>query len=185
MSTHFRKLYPVVTALLLTVGNSLPGYAQSSVNEMLEALRTAEPAEATRLTREIERLWSQSGSTSLDLLLRRGQEALEAEDLDLAIEHLTAVTDHAPEFAEGWHIRATAFYRKGLYGPALNDLQRALILNPENYNAIFGLGIMLQEFGDLYRAEQAFSQVIDLNPNHENASKALEHLKRDGIGHEL
>lgn len=185
MGTHFRKLYPVVTALLMTVGNSLPGYAQSSIDDMMEALRNAEPAEATRLTREIEREWSQSGSTSLDMLLRRGREALEADELDVAIEHLTAVTDHAPDFAEGWHARATAFYMKGLYGPALDDLQKALILNPENYNAIFGLGVMLQEFGDLHRAEQAFSQVIDLNPNHENASKALEHLKRDGIGREL
>ena len=185
MSTHFRKLYPVVTALLLTVGNSLPAYAQSSVDEMLEALRTAQPAEATRLTREIERVWSQSGSTSLDMLLRRGREALEAEEIDVAIEHLTAVTDHAPDFAEGWHVRATAFYMKGLYGPALDDLQKALILNPDNYNAIFGLGVMLQEFGELSRAEQAFSQVIDLNPNHEPASNALERLKSDGIGREL
>lgn len=152
---------------------------------MLDALRSAEPAEATRLSREIERLWSQSGSTSLDMLLRRGRDALENEELDVAIEHLTAVTDHAPDFAEGWHARATAFYMKGLYGPALDDLQTALILNPENYNALFGLGIMFQEFGELYRAEQAFSRVIDLNPHHENASNALERLKSDGIGREL
>jgi tetratricopeptide (TPR) repeat protein len=117
--------------------------------------------------------------------LRRGREATEAGDFDVAIEHLTAVTDHAPNFAEGWHARATAFYLKGLYGPALDDLQKALLLNPNNYNAIFGLGMMLTEFGDLDRAEQAFSQVIDLNPNHENASNALERLRMDGIGREL
>lgn len=194
MGTRFRKLYPVVTALLLTVGNSLPAQAQSpagpvavtpQLEQMLDELRAAEPAEATRLTREIERLWSLSGSTSLDMLLRRGKEALESEELDVAIEHLTAVTDHAPDFAEGWHARATAFYMKGLYGPALDDLQKALILNPDNYNAIFGLGVMLQEFGDLRLAEQAFGQVLDLHPNHENATKALERLKRDGIGREL
>ena len=185
MGTHFRKLYPVVTALLLTVGNSLPGYAQSSLDEMLGALRQAEPAEATRLSREIEREWSKSGSTALDMLLRRGREALEQEQVDIAIEHLTALTDHAPEFAEGWHARATAFYMKGLYGPALDDLQRALILNPDNYNALFGLGVMMQEFGNDALARDAFRQVLELNPNHENASKALEQLKTKGIGLEL
>jgi Flp pilus assembly protein TadD len=185
MGTHFRKLYLVVTALFLTVGNSLPGYAQASLQEMMEELSVAEPAEATRLTREIERLWAQSGSTSVDLLLRRGREALEEQKPDVAIEHLTAVTDHAPDFAEGWHARATAFYMKGLYGPALDDLQRALVLNPDNYNAIFGLGVMLQEFGDERRAEEAFTQVLALHPNHENASKALEQLKSHGIGLEL
>ena len=185
MGTRIRKLYPVVTALLLTVGNSLPGHAQSSVEEMLGALRGAEPAEATRLTREIERQWAQAGSTSLDMLLRRGREAMEQEQVDVAIEHLTAVTDHAPDFAEGWHARATAYYMKGLYGPALDDLQRALILNPDNYNAIFGLGVMLQEFGDFIRARKAFAQVLDLHPNHENATKAMEQLKAKGIGREL
>lgn len=194
MSTRFRKLYPVVTALLLTVGNSLPALAQSAVaatrdraqiEQMLADLRKAQPAEATRLTRDIERMWSQSGSTALDMLLRRGRSAMENDDLEAAIEHLSALTDHAPDFAEGWHARATAYYMKGLYGPALDDLQKALILNPDNYNAIFGLGVMLQEFGDLRRAEQAFSQVLDLHPNHENATKARDQMKRDGIGREL
>ncbi|MEO0378960.1 MAG: tetratricopeptide repeat protein [Pseudomonadota bacterium] len=194
MGTHFRKLYPVVTALFLTVGNSLPGLAQSTaeatgsqaqIAEMLEALRSAEPAEAIRLSREIEREWAKSGSTSLDMLLRRGREALEQEQIDIAIEHLTAVTDHAPDFAEGWHARATAYYMKDLYGPALDDLQRALILNPDNYNALFGLGVMLQEFGDYGRAQDAFDQVLDLHPNHENASKAREQLKSKGLGREI
>ncbi len=152
---------------------------------MLEALRSAEPAEATRLTREIERLWELSGSTTVDLLLRRGREAMKEDELDTAIEHLTAVTDHAPDFAEGWHARATAYYMKDLYGPALADLQKALALNPQNYNAIFGLGIMFQEFGDYARAEQAFREVLVLNPHHENATTALDQLKRRGIGREL
>mgnify|MGYP001794736850 CR=1 FL=1 len=185
MGIRFSKLYPVVTAVLLTVGNSLPVAAQSSLDEMLEALQSAEPAEATRLTREIERLWELSGSTTVDLLLRRGREAIEEEDLETAIEHLTAVTDHAPDFAEGWHARATAYYMKDLYGPALADLERALTLNPDNYNAIFGLGVMFQEFSDYARAEQAFRAVLDLHPHHENATTALAQLKRRGIGREL
>lgn len=185
MGIRFHKLYRAVTALVLTIGVSFPALAQSSVDDLLQELRTAQPEEAVRLNREIERLWSQSGSTSIDMLLRRGRQALEDERIDIAIEHLTAVTDHAPDFAEGWHARATAFYMKDLYGPALDDLQKALILNPQNYNALYGLGIMLQEFGELSRAEKAFSQVIDLHPHHESASNALERLKRDGIGREL
>lgn len=47
-----------------------------------------------------------------------------AEDYATAIEHLTALTDHAPNFAEGWHTRATAFYLIDEYGLALADLRR-------------------------------------------------------------
>jgi len=185
MDIRFPKLHRVVAAFFLTVGFSLPLAAQSSVDEMLGALAEAEPAEAQRLAREIERAWELSGSTTIDTLLRRGRAALNEEDFDTAIAHFTAVTDHAPDFAEGWHARATAFYAKDLYGPALDDLQKALILNPQHYNALFGLGLMLQEFGDFLRAEQAFRQVLALHPHHENATTALGQLKRFGIGREL
>ena len=95
MGKHKTKLYPVVTALFLTVGDSLPAVAQTTpepsetpaisepstdaqiasvtqqerLNGMLQELRTASPSDALRLTREIEREWSKSGSTSLDLSL--------------------------------------------------------------------------------------------------------------------
>ncbi len=117
----------------------------------------------------------------MDLLLKRGREALEQDDSALAIEHFSALTDHAPEFAEGWHARATAFYQAGLYGPALDALERALALNPNNFNAIFGLGVMFQEFGDLERAVRAYAQVLELHPHHENAKAAMERLENSGI----
>ena len=106
-------------------------------------------------------------------------------DSQLAIEHLTALTDHAPGFAEGFHTRAQAYYAANLYGPALDDLERTLALNPNNYNAIFGLAVMIQEFGDLGRAAALYRKVLALNPHHEDARSALEGLRRDGIGREL
>jgi tetratricopeptide (TPR) repeat protein len=121
----------------------------------------------------------------MDLLLKRGRDALEEEDNERAIEHLSALTDHAPDFAEGWHLRATAFYRAGLYGPALDDLERALALNPNNFNAIFGLAVMMQEFGDLARAAEAYDRVLALHPHHEQAKEAKERLAGQGIGQTL
>ncbi len=179
------NLYSTVTAFLLTVGNSLPLAAQSDVTVLLQELKEAEAGRAAQIVREIEREWSLSGSTSIDMLLRRGREAMEEENWTRAIEHLTAVTDHAPEFAEGWHARATAFYKAGKFGPALGDLQHALALNPQNWNAIFGLGILFQELGDYERAARAFEMTLDLHPHHENATEALKQVKRFGVGQTL
>lgn len=103
----------------------------------------------------------------------------------LAIEHLTALTDHAPEFAEGFHARAEAYFRAELYGPALDDLETVLALNPNHYDAIFGLAVLFQEFDDLRRAAQLYRRVLTIHPNHENAAEALSRLKREGIGREL
>lgn len=185
MSIKRVNLKPIVTAIGVTLWCTLPVSAQQSAEDLLEQLRTAPESEASRIEREIDLLWSRTGSASMDLLLQRGREALEDEDAQAAIEHLTALTDHAPEFAEGWHARATAYYTAGLYGPALDDLQRALTLNPNNFNALFGLGIMFQEFDELTRAEEAFRRVLDLHPNHENAKTALDQLKARGIGRTL
>ncbi len=55
--------------------------------------------------------------------MKRGQGALEAGDIKLAIEHFTALTDHAPAFAEGYHARAQAYFQADLYGPAIDDLE--------------------------------------------------------------
>jgi len=121
----------------------------------------------------------------MDLLLRRGRGALAAGNVEVAIEHFTALTDHAPDFAEGYHARATAYFRASLYGPAVADLERALALNPNNYNATFGLGIIFAEIGDTRRAAQLYRRVLALHPHHTNAETALEQLKSDGIGRTL
>lgn len=166
---------------------SLAGVALSepAPEALLERLRNAPEGEAARVAHEIEAHWARSGSAAMDLLLTRGQAALAEGDTGAAIEHLTALTDHAPGFAEGFHTRAQAYYRAGLYGPALDDLQRTLALNPENYNAIFGLAVMMREFGELGRAAVLLRRALEINPHHEDARTALEALRRDGIGREL
>ena len=121
----------------------------------------------------------------MDLLLRRGRKALDEEDITAAIEHFTALTDHAPGFAEGWHGLARAYFAAELYGPCLDALGHVIDLNPDNYHAIFGLGSLFQRFEDYRRAETAFRQVLELNPNHEEAQDALDRLQQEGIGREL
>lgn len=189
MGIKFQNLKHIVTA---SIGAAfalclcaIPLAAEQNVKELMERLKMAAPSEVAPIERALELEWSKSGSTALDLLLRRGRAALENQDIEAALDHLTALTDHAPDFAEGWHARATAYYQLELFGPAVDDLQRALALNPDNYDAIFGLGAVFLAFEDHQRAARAFGMVLDLHPHHENATKALEQLKSEGIGQTL
>lgn len=181
MAMHTQILKPIVTALLVTALFFSPVHAEDREAELLAELRDAPESEAKRLERELDLIWGNSGSPAMNLLLKRGRDALEDEDNASAIEHLSALTDHAPDFAEGWHLRATAFYRAGFYGPAFDDLERALALNPNNFNAIFGLAVMLQEFGNLQRAAEAYDRVLALHPHHERAKEAKARLVGQGI----
>ena len=96
---------------------------------------------------EITRIWSQSGSPAMDLLLSRGNEALQAEDYPTAIEHFSALIDHAPDFAEGWNARATTYYLMGEYSLSIADVEHVLVLNPRHFGALAGLAFMLESDG--------------------------------------
>jgi len=152
---------------------------------LLTRLRDAAPDDAPAVERELQALWSKSGSPSMDLLLRRGRDAMERREWRQAIEHLTALTDHAPEFAEGWSERARAFFHADLFGPAVADLERALALNPNDYNAIFGLGQVFEHFGDPKRAHAAYKRAKAIHPHHEEVTKALDRLSAEVDGQAL
>ncbi len=127
---------------------------------------------------EIYQRWSVSGSPAADFLLMRGREALEERDLGAAIEHLTALTDHAPDFAEGWNARATAYFRAGMFGPSIADVQRVLALNPRHFGALTGLGLMLEEMGEFDDALAAFEAARAIHPHRPDIDQAVERLTR-------
>lgn len=184
--TQYR--YSIVTALFvsavfLPIGP--PVQAQDAQPDILTELKDADAARANQIVREVERGWALSGSTAIDMLLRRGREAMEQSKFDEAIGHFTAAIDHAPDFAEAYHARATAYYQKDMYGPALADLGEVLARNPVQWNALFGVGIMMREMGEYARAGAAFEAVLDIYPQHEDAQKALDSLVKFGIGRTL
>ncbi|MBY6135332.1 tetratricopeptide repeat protein [Nocardioides marinus] len=152
---------------------------------LLQDLALAAPAETAAIDRELQALWSRSGSAAMDLLLRRGRDAAERGDLLEAVEHLTALTDHAPEFSRGWYERARVYHLLGLYGPAVADLERALALNPMDYNAIFALGLVFEQFRMPDRAFAAYRRAKAIHPHHEEVSSALERLAPQVEGREL
>jgi len=187
MVNHIVNLKHTVAALGFWVLQGGMAFAQDrpDADALLDQLRAAPAAEAKRLQREVQTAWSRSGSASIDLLLKRGREAMRDDEMAVAIDHFTALTDHAPQFAEGYHARAQAYFKADLYGPAIDDLESTLAINPLQFNAIFGLGAILQEFGNLPAAAELYRRVLEINPHHENAQKALDGLRRDGIGRTL
>ena len=134
---------------------------------------------------QIQTEWSKSGSPAFDLLLMRGRQAMEDGDLPAAIEHLTALTDQAPDFAEGWNARATAYYLAGLYGPSIIDIEHVLQLEPRHFGAISGLGLILQEIGREDEAVRAFKASLAIHPHQDGISQALKELEQASSGTEL
>jgi len=62
--------------------------------------------------------------------LERGNEYLEAQELDKAIEHYTAAIDLDANLADAYSYRALAYAGKGHLDPAILDLSVAIDINP-------------------------------------------------------
>jgi Tfp pilus assembly protein PilF len=118
----------------------------------------------------------------MDLLLERGREALEAGEIDVAIEHLSALVDHAPDFAEAYNARATAYFQAGHYGLALEDIRQTLARNPRHFGAMSGLALILEEIGEEKGALEAWRGVEALHPQREGVRQAIERLERQVEG---
>lgn len=161
-------------ALLIVTG---AGADEARLDSLMAELRSASPEEASRIAADIQLEWEKSGSASADLLLSRGQKAMEAGQIQSAIEHFTALTDHAPEFAEGWVSRASAFAHADMFGPALADLEVALELNPQHFEAIIGLGAILELIDRPEDAYEAYQLVQPIHPHHPAVTEALERLE--------
>ncbi len=179
MRDVIRYLNRILAASLAVVVFSLPVRGQESrLDDLFVQLGQVAPAEARRIAAEIELEWSRSGSAAMDLLLRRGEDAFEAGDLAMAVEHLSAAIDHAPDFAEAWHLRSVAFFHQERYGLALHDIERVLALEPRHFNALYGLGVLLDKIDQPALAREALLRAHAIHPHHEEVGTTLEQVSR-------
>lgn len=143
-----------------------PDEAEADTTEvLLERLAHAgSRREARRIEQRLIRLWSRSGSPTVDLLFRRSTEALEEGKTRIARALLQQVTSIAPEFAEGWHQRATLEAKSENFEDAMLALRHTLALQPKHYGALAELGSILEDFGDETRALAAYRAALEINP---------------------
>lgn len=178
-------LLPVFLACALL---ALPALAEDTakLDDLFARLAaTEDAAEAGRIEAEIWIEWSRSGSPSMDLLFKRGQEAMEMGDAQAAIEHFTALIDHDPAFTEAWNARATAYYTAGEIGPSLADIAHVLNANPRHFGAITGLALILEESGKPEKALEAFRAAAAIHPHMADVNAAIARLEKTLEGQEL
>ena len=174
MTQSFKR---IVTAFLTGVWFSLPLQAHADdLDELFAQLVVAGEGEHSQIAREIVRSWENSGSAAMDLLLRRASEAMVDGMPEAAVEHFTALIDHAPEFAEGYHGRASAYYALDLIGPALDDLRQVLVLEPRQFDAMFGLGVIMEGLEQPQNALEVYQKVLEIYPFEEKALEAVSRL---------
>jgi tetratricopeptide (TPR) repeat protein len=130
------------------------------------ALKAApDPNSAKQVESRIWALWMASGSDTANLLMSRVKTAIEARDLDLALQLLDAIVKVKPDYIEAWNRRATIHYMRKEFGLAMLDIQQVLIREPRHFGALSGLGMILNEFGDEKHALTVFRRALEIHPH--------------------
>ena len=148
--------------------------------ELFEDLRsTGEAYVAREAEMEIWRIWMDSGRDDIDSIMREGMDAMGSGRFGDAIEHFNRIVELAPDFAEGWNKRATAYYLNEDLGESVRDIQRTLELEPRHFGAISGMGLIFLKRGDTFGALDAFEAVLEIHPHSRGTRFRVEMLRQE------
>lgn len=165
-----------------------PGQAQPLPPDQVQQLKDLKSDDYStwrKAESDLLREWSNSGSPAMDLLLERARTAMAGGDYPTAIAHLTALIDHAPAFEDAYNARAEAYYQQGLFGPAVSDIGKALTLNPNDFRALTGLGLILEAMHKRKDALAAFRMAKSIHPHLQTVLDAIKKLEAKSAGQEL
>jgi tetratricopeptide (TPR) repeat protein len=157
-----------------------------TLDSLFERLAKAQaPAQAAMVAEAIRRRLGRSGSDTADLLVSRANGALVADDPALAIELLDRAIMLRPHWAEGWNSRALVFFALEDHTRAMADLVEVLRLEPRHYQAMMGLGAIMQQRGQVKAAYHLYQRAQAIYPLYDKSNEAIEKLRPQVEGRDL
>jgi tetratricopeptide (TPR) repeat protein len=156
---------------------------QSRLDKLHAALkRERNERAAARIADQIRQEWLQSGSATIDLLMQRAADAMQAKRFDAALDFLDEVTVLAPDFAEGWNRRATVHFMMNNHAKSMADIEHTLRLEPRHFGALSGMAAIFKLYGNKQAALNAFQRVLDVYPMLRSAQEELATLADELAG---
>jgi tetratricopeptide (TPR) repeat protein len=177
-----RFLKAATLVILLSPGISGPaGAAQDDVRldtlfGELQVVTEANSAHIIQMT--IWRVWSESGSDTVDLLMQQASKAMSRRDNAKALLLYNSIVDQMPGFAEGWNRRATLYYMMGRMEESRADIERTLELEPRHFGALSGLGLVNISLGNEKAAYDAYQRALKVNPHLSHAKAESKRLRK-------
>ena len=160
-----------------------PALKDLPLEALFEKLADAEPnAQGRAVEAETLRRLGESGSDTVDLLMRWAMQAIEEKKYPMALDILDQVLVLRPDFAEAWNKRATIHFLREDYAASLSDIRQTLALEPRHFGALSGLGIILQETGKKEAALAVFRKALAIDPLLEKVREAVERLEGETAG---
>ena len=134
--------------------------------ELFRRLRDAMTEREGRLAEDaVWRLWmAMAPSRDIARAVADAMNARESYDFDKALAILDRVVMQAPGYSEGWNQRAFIRFLKADLDGALEDIERALALEPQHFAALAGKALILMRQGRMELGQAALRQAVAIHP---------------------
>lgn len=150
------------------------------LDEIFKRLQAeTDPEDADLIAEEIWALWLDSGSASIDFVLRRGTAAQKRGDMKLARRMFDHVTALSPDYAEGWARSSRLALEEKDLSRTLTEAAQTLILEPRHFFALWTIGNVFEQLDRQEEALEAYREAHKLYPALEAVKDRLEALKSD------
>ena len=148
------------------------------LEEMFERLALAETEESGNLiAEEIWAVWLDSGSASVNLMLRRGADAQTRNDNALARVMYDHVTRLHPDYAEGWARSSRLALEERNFARAASEAVQTLTIEPRHFYALWTLGNVLERLGRPDDSLDAYREANRLHPTLETVAERVAALE--------
>jgi|688.fasta_scaffold00339_28 tetratricopeptide (TPR) repeat protein len=150
---------------------------QALVNGWLAAIRVA-PSIANNFV-GLATAYQLQGN--IDQAEKNYRRALQLEPTNqLAVDGIKAIENDKVQMELDLFLnRAIAFQKEGRYDESIDSYIKAVRLAPRNADIHYNVGTSFQAKKDWFQAEKAYRRVLELDPNHKEASLALKALIDD------
>lgn len=169
----------VVGAVWINATVALADQTDENLDALFEQLAVAKSVEEARqVERRIWYTWLDAGDEAVNREMKDGIRAMSNRLFEESIHHFTQVIQMAPDFAEGWNKRATAYYLNDELAKSMRDIRETLRLEPRHFGAISGMGLIFMQQGDDRGALEAFEEVIKIYPLAPGANLHIQRLRK-------
>lgn len=143
----------------------LTNIQHNQLDLLFHSLRHAKSAsEAYGHETEIWRIWMTPKNEELASLMYTAMEKIGADEYTEAVTTLDTIVARFPKYAEGWNQRAFAHFHLDQYEESLDDIAKALKLEPRHFGAMSGRGIIYINRGQPLLAKETLINAMNYHP---------------------
>ncbi|MEX6508011.1 hypothetical protein [Jiella sp. M17.18] len=153
------------SATLPTPADPSSGSRDARRDRLFEALRSARSEAAARAAESaIWQMWMQAPDTETGRLLAEAMRRRESYDFAGARELLDEAVARAPNYAEAYNQRGFVRFLQDDDDGALEDVDRAIALEPRHFAAMAGRALILMRQGRAELAQQQLRAALAIDP---------------------